>query len=233
MSQRQMLFIVAIVAAMAVDCARQMAPADEPAAYSYSFAIPECAPWDGPAVALYLLDSPSDAVPPVSRHVRVAIWKDLDELAHHTFRWPLDQQTGAGAQCLAAESCEPAIEGQIAFGNVDRKMALEATSTFGLPTVIGCDRHLTRLGDLFAFGADCEVTSILLNSSARSWTGTSKMCPGVWLKIRLLPPRRQTLARHVRTPRHISSTTSHTISMKGILRFIWLPRHFGVRSRRC
>ena len=125
MNMRQMLFIVAIAAVMAVDCARQTDPPGEPAEYSHSFAIPECAPWDGPAVALYLLDSPSDALPPIGRHVRVAIWKDLDELAHHTFRWPLDQQTGAGEQCVSAESCEPAIEGQIAFGNVDRNGSLE------------------------------------------------------------------------------------------------------------
>jgi len=125
MSQRQMLFFGAIAAVVGVECARQAHPAAEPTEYSYAFAVPECAPWDGPAVVLYLLDSHSDAVPPATRHVRVAIWKGLDELAHQTFRWPLDQQTGTGEQCSSADSCEPAIEGQIAFGDVERDSSIE------------------------------------------------------------------------------------------------------------
>ena len=136
MSQLHMLFIGAILAAIGVDCARGTDPAAEPApvgtevptppvtiaspnGYSYAFAMPDCAPWDGPAVVLYLLDSNSDAVPPATRHVRVSIWKGQAELAHHTFRWPASPEPGAAAQCSSDGSCEAAVEGRVAFATVD------------------------------------------------------------------------------------------------------------------
>jgi hypothetical protein len=131
-----MLVILAILAGIGVDCARGADPVAEPApvgtevlrpsvgivppnGYSEAMAMPDCAPWDGPAVLLYLLDSTSDAVPPVNRHVRVEIWKGQAELAHHTFRWPANPAPGAAAQCSSDGSCEAAIEGRVAFGAVD------------------------------------------------------------------------------------------------------------------
>jgi hypothetical protein len=113
MGQLPRLFIVASVAALGVACAREA-----PNEYSYAFATPDCAPWDGPAVVLYLLDSKSDAVPPAARHIRVAIWKAESDLAHHTFRWPASPQPGAAARCASAESCEDVTDGQIAFGGI-------------------------------------------------------------------------------------------------------------------
>jgi hypothetical protein len=135
------LFIVASVAAAAAACAREADHAAQPAPlgtgepappvsgvpaneYSYAFATPDCAPWDGPAVVLYLLDSKSDAVPPVTRHVRVAIWKSLTELPRHTFRWPASPQPGAAARCSSGDSCEDVTEGQVAFGAVDPDKSL-------------------------------------------------------------------------------------------------------------
>jgi hypothetical protein len=115
---KHILFFVAILAVLGVDCARGAEPAAGPAPYSYAFAMPDCAPWDGPAVVLYLLDSDSDALPPATRHVRVTIWKGAAELAHHTFHWPANPQPGAAAQCSSAGSCEAVVEGQIAFGAV-------------------------------------------------------------------------------------------------------------------
>ena len=142
MSRHHMLFIVAILAVAGVACARQKGQAAEPApvgtgaltpppgivapkAYSYAFAMPDCAPWDGPAVVMYLLDSHSNAVPPATRHIRVAIWKGPAELAHHTFRWPANAQSGAAAQCSSADSCKAAIDGHVAFGTVDLKGSVE------------------------------------------------------------------------------------------------------------
>jgi len=122
---KHILFLVAILAALGVDCARQAKPAAEPAPYSYAFAMPDCAPWDGPAVVLYLLDSNSDNVPPATPHVRVTIWKGAPELAHRTFRWPANPQPGAAAQCSSADSCEAVIEGQITFGAVDPNRFVE------------------------------------------------------------------------------------------------------------
>ena len=135
MSQLPRLFIVASVAALGVAGAREADRGAQPAPdrtdvaapavrmgppneYSYAFATPDCAPWDGPAVVLYLLDSKSDTVPPTARHVRVAIWKGQSDLAHHTFRWPASPQPGAAARCSSAESCEDVTDGQIAFGGV-------------------------------------------------------------------------------------------------------------------
>ena len=115
---KHILFFVAILAALGVDCARRAEPAAEPAPYAYAFAMPDCAPWDGPAVVLYLLDSNSDPVPPATRHVRVTIWKSAADLAHRTFRWPASPEPGEGAQCSSADSCEAVIQGQIAFGAV-------------------------------------------------------------------------------------------------------------------
>ncbi len=133
-----MLWVAVFLTVTGLACTRQTDPAAGAEAsnhappvsvvsgpFSYAFATRDCAPWDGPAVVVYLLDSPSDAVPPPTRHVRVTIWKSQAELARHVFRWPANRDSGAAALCSSPDSCEPANEGEITFGAVVDNSSIE------------------------------------------------------------------------------------------------------------
>jgi len=74
-------------------------------------------------------------------------------------------------------------------------------------------------------------TSVFLDFIRLVVAGTSTTCPGAWRRVRLLRPRRPTLALHVGTPQPFSSPTSRTTSMRATPRSTWLLRHFGVRLR--
>jgi hypothetical protein len=55
-------------------------PADPPAGFPYALAMSECGPADGPAVGIELVQDTLPALPPGGPHVRVYLWRSLDEL---------------------------------------------------------------------------------------------------------------------------------------------------------
>jgi len=145
---------MAVLIAVDVGCARHPKPASDPEqqrterlakrafgvpqtdGYAYAFATGDCAPNDGPAVSLYLLDARSDSMPPKGRYLRVTIYPDLrvtiypdyrdrvDSLAHQSFRW--QESRGPGVAVLCSEgSCASMNQGQIVFGAVKRGSWLE------------------------------------------------------------------------------------------------------------
>lgn len=114
---------------------------EPPLTYAHAYATPDCAPWDGQAVTVYLANAPSDSIPPESPHLRVSIWKPAADLAYRRFRWPADARVGAAFQCASAESCERVNEGWIRFGKLQSDRTWEGHLFLRLPSGDTVHRH--------------------------------------------------------------------------------------------
>jgi hypothetical protein len=92
----------------------QVAPFPSPPHdYPYAFATPDCAPWDGPAVTVYLLSAAGDSLPPAARHLQISLWMGLPDLPGARFSWPDDSRQGSLLDCASAESCTPIGAGRV------------------------------------------------------------------------------------------------------------------------
>ena len=102
-------------------CARSAGPVlpSEPLpGFPTAQAGPDCAPWDGPAVTLIFTaaGTPTDSIR--APYLRVSLWKDLGQLAGHTWEWPRDEQAGAASLCRTQEACEAATTGVVRLERV-------------------------------------------------------------------------------------------------------------------
>jgi hypothetical protein len=133
-TRQRALFGVAILAAAAIDCAQRAKTSSEPdplvekfaspslgdlqtAGFSHAFATPTCGATDGPAIALYLLDERSDAVPPTAaKYIRVEISGDPALMAHQSIQWR--ESRGPQGVLCSGGSCAALTEGRIDLGAV-------------------------------------------------------------------------------------------------------------------
>jgi hypothetical protein len=135
------LFVVAILAAAEVNCAQRAKTAPEPdplverlaspplrdlqtTGFRYAFATPTCGATDGPAVALYLLDERSDAVPSMTtKYIRVKLDGDPALRAHSSINWR--ESRGPQGVLCSGGSCVALNEGRIHFGAVKPGKSVE------------------------------------------------------------------------------------------------------------
>jgi hypothetical protein len=127
------LFLIAILACQLGGPARQLpgAPAGLPHAYAHR----TCAPWDGPAVAVYLTPVPLDTnvqFPPAMTYVQITIWRGLDRLPGTTLSWPTTEQIGSVNRCSGQRGCEQATRANVRFRSADSAGMLdgEVEATF-------------------------------------------------------------------------------------------------------
>src|SRR5690349_4401105 len=92
--------------------------------YSHAFVSLACAPNDGPAFNLYLLDTRSKALPPKERYIRITIYQDPDLLAHQHLAWQAIPTFGQVVRCSDG-SCLAANSGQIDFGTIKTGKSVE------------------------------------------------------------------------------------------------------------
>ena len=95
-----------------------VAPAAPPSGYPLAFVMRDCAPWDGPAIAIVLTAHALDSLKAVHPLVRVMIYPRGESMTGHTYRWPSDPEMAAGNRCVSEDSCEMATAGQITLGTV-------------------------------------------------------------------------------------------------------------------
>lgn len=93
--------------------------------YPLAFIMHDCAPWDGPAIAIILTSHALDSLEIPHPYVRVVIYPREESLTGRTYRWPADPEMAAGTRCVSADSCDPATAGQITVGTVRPDSALE------------------------------------------------------------------------------------------------------------
>ena len=115
------LFALALV----VGCGTSADPASTPPdGFAEAVATPECAPFDGPATSIYLaaevieLEGAAPGEIPAP-HVRVSIYRDVDDLAGDRFE--VDGSTVADAtRCTTEGECESAVRGVVRIDEAAR-----------------------------------------------------------------------------------------------------------------
>lgn len=87
-----------------------------PAGYPVAFAEPECAPWDGAAVAIYLVDAHPEGNTVPYPHLRISIWRSAAEVAGRIIRWRGDNRSiGVAVRCSDAGKCQRANSVEVRF----------------------------------------------------------------------------------------------------------------------
>ena len=114
-------------------CRRTSPPAKSPAEFPNAYAVADCAPWDGPAVTLYLTARPADSSGFPLPHLRISVWRDAHELPGHSFAWPADRQVGAAARCETPTDCRAASSGRVTFAAADPDSALSGSTELTFP----------------------------------------------------------------------------------------------------
>ncbi len=108
---------------------------------------PDCAPWDGSAVTILFateFPAPDSVRPP---YLRVSIWKDLESLAGHTWRWPVAETIGAASLCSSDDDCRAASKATIWIGPVGPDSAIAGRLQLdfpGQPSLAGSFRAAWR-----------------------------------------------------------------------------------------
>jgi hypothetical protein len=100
-------------------------PAAPPSGYPLAFAMHDCAPWDGPAIALVLTAHSLDSLELVHPLARVMIYPRGESMTGRTYRWPSDPEMAAGNRCMSENSCEMATSGQVTLGVVRPDTVME------------------------------------------------------------------------------------------------------------
>jgi hypothetical protein len=89
--------------------------ANSPPGYPYAYAVADCAPWDGPAVTLYLTARAADSTDFPWPQLRISVWRGVATLSGQTFAWPANEQVGAATRCAAPDDCQLAAAARISF----------------------------------------------------------------------------------------------------------------------
>jgi hypothetical protein len=117
-----------------------------PGEFTYAYASPDCAPWDGRAVSILLTTRPADPPDDVQPQLRLSIYPREVEIAGRTYAWPADPEVAMGSRCTA-EGCQPASAGEIRLGpaQADSAFAGSVTLRFGAEdSVSGSFRAIWR-----------------------------------------------------------------------------------------
>lgn len=96
--------------------------------------VQTCAPWDGPAIALFLTDQPAVATFPARPYSAITIYRGLPEvLGHHFDVGPEIQDLGRGEICPATGECRPAQVASVTFGQLDADSTVQVTYRLEAP----------------------------------------------------------------------------------------------------
>jgi hypothetical protein len=117
--KRATLLLPGLLCALACGTGEGLKPFPaHPGDYPYAYASRSCAPWDGPAVIIYLTREPLDStgVPsPQSSFVSVAIWRSRTDLPGASFSWPTSEQIGTVLLCPGTGTCEQPASARVRF----------------------------------------------------------------------------------------------------------------------
>jgi hypothetical protein len=78
--------------------------------------VQTCAPWDGPAVALFLTDQPAVATYPSAPYAAIMVYRSISAVVGHHFDVsPESQNLGQAQICPAVGECQPANGASVSF----------------------------------------------------------------------------------------------------------------------
>jgi hypothetical protein len=101
--------------------------------YPYAYAVPDCAPWDGPATTIYLTTSPTDSTDFSYPQLRLSVYQGHAALPGNSFVWPGDRQVGNGIRCVEESGCVAASSGRITFGAAAPDGGIQGTAELRFP----------------------------------------------------------------------------------------------------
>jgi len=79
---------------------------------AYAKLARSCAPFDGPAVTLYLSDHPIEGAVPTPPYKMISVYRGLDEVLGHRFEIE-STQLGSAGECLSASDCRSYVGGAV------------------------------------------------------------------------------------------------------------------------
>ncbi|HEY9384057.1 MAG TPA: hypothetical protein VIP80_11155 [Gemmatimonadales bacterium] len=90
-----------------------------------------CAPWDGPAVSLFLTDSPGASTYPAPPYRAITIYRDLNEVLGERFEvTATTPQVGIAQDCASAGRCAPVLGAAVQFGGLGADSTILVTYRF-------------------------------------------------------------------------------------------------------
>lgn len=125
------------------------APVTGPTPFAHAAYHPDCAPWDGGAVTVYLSDQavPGPHAPP-RPHVSIALYRPLTSLVGSTVRWTgRDDQQGHVSRCPDQGDCQEASAVWIRLVSLDPDGVLrgEVRLDFGADDVVAGTFEAVRI----------------------------------------------------------------------------------------
>ena len=114
--------LVACLVAAAVACERPSATPSTPplAEFPYATATPDCAPWDGPAVAILFTATADTVAPDSAPYLRVGLYDARERLLRRTIRWPAETDVGGASWCVDGDDCMAADSGVVQLDALER-----------------------------------------------------------------------------------------------------------------
>jgi len=110
------LWLAALAGLLACQGARGRPPADGlPEGYSYSYAMRDCAPWDGPAVTVFLSASPIESTSVRNPFLALSTYRTPAEVVGGRFEWPGEKKVAGGYRRRAEGECEASTTGYVRF----------------------------------------------------------------------------------------------------------------------
>lgn len=104
-----------------------------PAPYKYAYAMPNCAPWDGSAVTIYLTNSqiakePNDKFEVAEPFLAISIYTDVNSMAGKTFALGRSERNGgSGHLRIKKEQYANLVTGTVQVTKVAADNQIEAT----------------------------------------------------------------------------------------------------------
>lgn len=121
------LLFLAIVSATGCDGSSEITPPAAPPGFPLAYVMQDCAPWDGPALAILLTSHPLDSLETVRPLVRLMIYPRGESMPGHTYRWPAEPEMATASRCTSADSCEAATTGQVTLRVVRPDTSVEGS----------------------------------------------------------------------------------------------------------
>jgi hypothetical protein len=103
---------------------RRLVPTLVTKGFSHAFAMNDCGPSDGPAMAIYLLDQHDDAIPPKTAYIRVRLDFEPATFDHESALWERGRGLGIGELCSHG-ACQAISSGRIDFGEIKAGKSVE------------------------------------------------------------------------------------------------------------
>jgi hypothetical protein len=90
--------------------------------------VQTCAPWDGPAIALFVTDQPAVATYPSPPYSSITIYRSVSEVLNRSFEVGVTtQNVGSGGVCPAMGECTPARTATVSFGGLEADSTVAVT----------------------------------------------------------------------------------------------------------